>query len=94
MLLPRSHSRDTVHAYRFRPVHGDAAGCSRSATPASCLALILTSQLMVVLDATIVNIALHDIKNALRLLPDRPVLGGQRLHPDLRRPAAARRPRR
>jgi EmrB/QacA subfamily drug resistance transporter len=29
------------------------------------LALILTSQLMVVLDATIVNIALHDIKGAL-----------------------------
>jgi len=29
------------------------------------LALILTSQLMVVLDATIVNIALHDIKDAL-----------------------------
>ena len=28
------------------------------------LALILTSQLMVVLDATIVNIALHDIRSA------------------------------
>ena len=60
--------------------------------PGLVLALILTAQLMVVLDATIVNIALHDIKNALALLPDRPVLGGQRLHPDLRRPAAARRP--
>jgi EmrB/QacA subfamily drug resistance transporter len=33
--------------------------------PGLVLALILTSQLMVVLDATIVNIALHDIKGAL-----------------------------
>ena len=33
------------------------------------LALILTAQLMVVLDATIVNIALHDIKNALHFSP-------------------------
>ncbi len=33
--------------------------------PGLVLTLILTSQLMVVLDATIVNIALHDIKNAL-----------------------------
>src|SRR5947208_4317951 len=33
--------------------------------PGLVLSLILTSQLMVVLDATIVNIALHDIKNSL-----------------------------
>jgi EmrB/QacA subfamily drug resistance transporter len=33
--------------------------------PGLVLALILTSQLMVVLDATIVNIALHDIKGSL-----------------------------
>ena len=33
--------------------------------PGLVLALILTCQLMVVLDATIVNIALHDIKTAL-----------------------------
>jgi EmrB/QacA subfamily drug resistance transporter len=38
----------------------------RAAGPAGIvLAVILTSQLMVVLDATIVNIALHDIKSAL-----------------------------
>ena len=35
------------------------------ASPTLVLALILTSQLMVVLDATIVNIALHDIKVSL-----------------------------
>src|SRR4051794_22757224 len=34
-------------------------------SPNLILALILTSQLMVVLDATIVNIALHDIKSSL-----------------------------
>jgi EmrB/QacA subfamily drug resistance transporter len=33
--------------------------------PGLVLSLILTSQLMVVLDATIVNVALHDIKNSL-----------------------------
>jgi MFS family permease len=33
--------------------------------PGLVLSLILTSQLMVVLDATIVNVALHDIKSAL-----------------------------
>src|SRR3954452_9194376 len=35
------------------------------ASPTLVLALILTSQLMVVLDATIVNIALHDVKLSL-----------------------------
>ena len=37
--------------------------------PGLVLALILTCQLMVVLDATIVNIALHDIKDALHFSP-------------------------
>jgi EmrB/QacA subfamily drug resistance transporter len=41
---------------RLRPAAG---------SPGLVLALILTSQLMVVLDATIVNVALHDIKSAL-----------------------------
>ncbi|MDT4920076.1 MAG: hypothetical protein QOI15_978 [Pseudonocardiales bacterium] len=41
---------------RLRPAAG---------SPNLVLALILTSQLMVVLDATIVNVALHDIKHAL-----------------------------
>ena len=49
---------------------------------------------MVVLDATIVNIALHDIRAHLGFSAAEPVLGRQRLHPDLRRAAAARRPRR
>ena len=38
---------------------------SMRGAPGLVLALILTSQLMVVLDATIVNIALHDIKSSL-----------------------------
>jgi EmrB/QacA subfamily drug resistance transporter len=37
--------------------------------PGLVLALILSAQLMVVLDATIVNIALHDIKDALHFSP-------------------------
>jgi EmrB/QacA subfamily drug resistance transporter len=37
--------------------------------PGLVLGLILSAQLMVVLDATIVNIALHDIKNALHFSP-------------------------
>ena len=38
--------------------------------PGLVLALILTSQLMVVLDATIVNVALHDIRHALGFSPE------------------------
>ena len=41
----------------------------RPGHPGLVLALILTSQLMVVLDATIVNIALPDIKTALDFSP-------------------------
>ena len=41
----------------------------RPGNPGLVLALILTSQLMVVLDATIVNIALPDIKTALGFSP-------------------------
>jgi EmrB/QacA subfamily drug resistance transporter len=39
-------------------------------SPGLVLTLILTSQLMVVLDGTIVNVALHDIKNALGFSPE------------------------
>ena len=45
-----------MRSRRIRLPHG---------SPGLVLALILTSQLMVVLDATIVNVALHDIKSAL-----------------------------
>ncbi len=45
---------------------GRLGGARNGAGPVNVvLALILTSQLMVVLDATIVNIALHDIRSAL-----------------------------
>ena len=45
---------------------------------------------MVVLDGTIVNIALPSMGALLRQQPDRHDVGAQRLHPRLRRPAAAR----
>jgi EmrB/QacA subfamily drug resistance transporter len=43
---------------------------SSRSTPTLVLTLILTSQLMVVLDATIVNVALHDIRDALHFSPE------------------------
>ena len=49
------------------PRRGAGSGISHTGL---VLALILTSQLMVVLDGTIVNIALHDIKNALGFSPE------------------------
>ncbi|HEY8302127.1 MAG TPA: MFS transporter [Jatrophihabitans sp.] len=53
-------------AHRVTHPFGGGNAARRASGPATLvLALILTSQLMVVLDATIVNIALHDIKNAL-----------------------------
>ncbi len=52
----RAASAGTMPRRRIRLPHGH---------PGLVLTLILTSQLMVVLDATIVNIALHDIKGSL-----------------------------
>ncbi len=56
--------------------------------PVLVLTLILTCQLMVILDATIVNIALPDIKHALHVSTANLSWGGQRLHPHLRWAAA------
>ena len=56
------------------------------------LYVLCAGMLMIVLDATIVNVALPSIQDSLALLPEQPRLGGQRLHDPLRRPAAARRP--
>ena len=56
------------------------------------LALVLGAQLMIILDVTVVNIALPSIAHGLHFSASQPVLGAQRLHADLRRPAAARRP--
>jgi EmrB/QacA subfamily drug resistance transporter len=62
----QSPSRDSA---RRAPASADTAARRRTRLPHGhpglVLALILTCQLMVVLDATIVNIALHDIKGAL-----------------------------
>jgi len=55
------------------------------------LLLIATAQLMVVLDATVVNVALPRIQAALRILRQRPGMGRERVRAGVRRVAAARR---
>ena len=54
------------------------------------LVLISIAQLMVVLDGTIVNIALPYIQARSRHLERQPDLGGHRLRVGLRQPVAAR----
>ena len=49
---------------------------------------------MLILDATVVNVALPKIDADLGFGPASPVVGAERLHPRLRRPAAARWPAR
>ena len=66
---------------------------SRPGNPTVVLAIILTVQLMIVLDASIVITALPADPHRSRLLAHRAVLGAERLHADVRRPAAARRTR-
>ena len=53
------------------------------------LAVIAVAQLMIILDATIVNVALPTAGS--RHLDGGSAVGGNCVHPDLRRPAAARR---
>ena len=48
--------------------------------PRVVLAVILVAQLMVMLDMSIVNVALPQIQPALDFTPSGPVLGAQRLH--------------
>ena len=64
----------------------------RRSASASRSAVISAAQLMVVLDGTIVNIALPHIQTDLGFSQAQPVVGRHRLHARLRRPAAARRP--
>ena len=71
-----------------------AAPAARAPNPAAVLAIILASYLMIVLDVSVVIAALPKIQTTLRLLAHRPLLGAERLHADVRRPAAARRARR
>ena len=58
------------------------------------LVIVCLAQFMVILDATVVNVALPSIQQRPRLLRRRPAVGGQRLHAGVRRLPAARRPRR
>ncbi|WP_034648786.1 MFS transporter [Cellulomonas sp. HZM] len=51
------------------PTAATATGRLRSASPALVLAAILTTQLMLVLDTTIVNVALPDMQRALGFTP-------------------------
>ena len=62
---------------------------SRPGNPTVVLAIILTVQLMIVLDASIVITALPADPHRSRLLAHRAVLGAERLHADVRWPAAA-----
>ena len=80
----------TANPMAVSPSSSRKSGNRRSAA----LAIILLAQLMVVLDATIVNIALPKIQTALSFQPRRPVVGAERLLADLRRPAASRRAQR
>ncbi|GEM_PF-5425610 len=56
------------------------------------LAVVLLAQLMVVLDTTVVNVALPPHPNWAGLFHHQPLMGHQRLRPCLRRVATSRRP--
>ena len=58
------------------------------------LYVLCAGVLMIVLDATIVNVALPSIQARPRLLAEQPRVGRQRVPDRVRRPAAARRPAR
>ena len=58
------------------------------------LVLVCLAQFMVILDATIVNVALPTIQQDLDMSDTEPAVDRQRLHADVRRLPPARRPRR
>jgi MFS family permease len=58
------------------------------------LAVVCLAQLMIVLDVTIVNVALPSIQRDLHFQPGEPQLGRQRVPRHLRQPAAFGRPAR
>ena len=81
----------TTAGQRHQPPPG------RRPQPASrwlALACIAIAQLMVALDATVINIALPSAQQALRHLRSAAPVGGHRLHARVRRPGHTRRPRR
>ena len=57
------------------------------------LVVLCAGMLMIILDQTIVNVALPAIQDGPRVLRRRPGVGRQRVPDRVRRPAAARRPR-
>ncbi|MGR7003218.1 hypothetical protein ACU686_43320 [Yinghuangia aomiensis] len=69
-----------------------AAHDARQASRWWALPVITLAQLMIVLDGTIVNIALPSMQADLGMSDSGPAMGGHRLRPGVRRPAAARRP--
>ena len=66
---------------------------SRSQSNGLVLAVVCVAQFMVVLDVSIVNVALPDMQRDLHMSQNALGVGAQRLHPDLRRLPAAGRPR-
>jgi MFS family permease len=68
---------------------------AKSATnPWVVLVLICFAQFMVILDATIVNVALPSIQRDLNLSEGEPAVDRERVHARVRRIPAPRRPRR
>ncbi len=64
----------------------------RSRLGAITLVLLCAVQFLDIVDSAIVNVALPSIQHSLALLAAEPAVGGERLHPHLRRLPAARRP--
>ena len=67
---------------------------AKAPNTAAVLGIILATYLMIILDVSVVIAALPNIQSSLALLLHEPVVGAERLHAELRRPAAARRARR
>ena len=64
----------------------------RPSSTSTLLLVVCLAQFMVILDVSIVNVALPSIHNGLDFSTDRPAVGGQRLHADVRRVPDAGRP--
>ena len=94
---PAARSRSGSEAMSSGPAgHKSMAAPQRTDPTATArwiaLFVLCVGVLMIVLDATVVNVALPSIQERPRLLAVEPRLGRQRLPDRLRRPAAARRP--
>ena len=78
----------------MRSIRAGGAAERPTARPTAILAIILIGYFMILLDNSVIFTGLPSIRTDLDLSHTRPVLGAGRLHPRLRRSAAARRPRR